>query len=532
MRVHKISKGAVINKHQPTLIYYPFIGGFLAITLLSGLAPTKAAVQETADTEVSVGIDPVIGLTLDTNSVTIPVAPLNSTALSTKHTAVNVYTNHPGYTLTMQANSGNTTFPAALVDITTPTTTSASRTIAASTNTTPATLATNTWGWATPTTTNGSTPIPGLPSGANGDPNLTGFQATYHDITNNKVTDTPDQGLNGTTASPEPTFMAPPVAAPLIIRHTGAASNSDTTNVYYGAKVDGTQAAGTYRTIVTYTVTGEPIPNPTPTTLQDLTQAYCSSMDTYTGSNTPALLNLEDSRDSRTYTVGKLVDGNCWMLDNLRLGNNGGTMLLTSNDTDLNITSNPNITNNSGTLQFTLPILAVGGSTSYDDPGVYGPVAGDGGFGSTNYGYLYNWPAATAGESRTTAPADIGNVQNSICPAGWRLPYSDGTWNGGNSGSDLARLNNAMYSGTTTSSNYYDSTHAANWNFTSPFRGVFSGNWDGGFNGQGSNGNLWTSSANPGYFATAFSLFFDSSLVGPDYSDYRYFGLSVRCLLR
>ena len=65
----------------------------------------------------------------------------------------------------------------------------------------------------------------------------------------------------------------------------------------------------------------------------------------------------------------------------------------------------------------------------------------------------------------------------------------------------------------------------------SPWGGVFAGNWWEGFNDQGSNGNLWSSSANPGWSGSAFSANFDADDVYPGNYGYRHYGFGVRCLL-
>jgi uncharacterized protein (TIGR02145 family) len=257
--------------------------------------------------------------------------------------------------------------------------------------------------------------------------------------------------------------------------------------------------------------------------MQQMTQAYCASMTVYNGINTTALLTLSDTRGG-SYTVGKLADGNCWMLDNLKLGSTTGTMALTSNDTDLHTASNPNITNSSGTLQFTLPQLITSGSSSYDNPGAYGPVTGDTSTGSTNYGYLYNWPAATAGESRTTMPNNSGNAPNSICPAGWHMPT-------GGSAGEFAWLNAKMNNVAATSPSTNSGTgYYQNFQFNGPFRGVSSGYWFNSFNGQGDSGNFWSSSTYPDNSSIAFRPYFGSSYVHVDDYDSRVVGYSVRCL--
>lgn len=256
----------------------------------------------------------------------------------------------------------------------------------------------------------------------------------------------------------------------------------------------------------------------TPTTMQTFTQSACSALAVYTGSNPAALLNLTDSRGgtTRTYTVGKLADNKCWMLDNLKLGSTTGTITLTP--TDSNVASN-----------FTLPQLYSGTSSterSFDTPKIYGPVPGDTGAGTTNYGYLYNWPAATAGETMTSHPQTAGNAPNSICPKNWRLPT-------GNSTGEFAWLNAKMNNPSATSpSTANGSGYYQNWNFTGPFRGALSGDWWAGFGVQGGNGYLWSASAYPDDPDSAFSAYFDPSFVRPgDVFNDRYLGLGVRCLL-
>ena len=266
-------------------------------------------------------------------------------------------------------------------------------------------------------------------------------------------------------------------------------------------------------------------PCPEGTTMQTFTASQCSKLPVYTGSNESAIVTLTDTRGgiTQTYQVAKLVDNNCWMLNNLKLGSTTGTITLTPADT--NIASN-----------FTLPQLYSysGTSSSYrstDTPYAYGPVPGDTGSGATNYGYLYNWPAATAGETRATMPAGSGNAPHSICPVGWRLP-GGGSANG--TGNEFSILNAKMAG----FSNNQDSTYLdnyrnyySNWKNTGPFKGAFSGVWWEGFPGQGSLGSLWSRSAYPGDSNRAFSAGFYADVVDPDGYYGRDGGSGVRCLL-
>lgn len=248
------------------------------------------------------------------------------------------------------------------------------------------------------------------------------------------------------------------------------------------------------------------------TTMQSFSSAQCSALPTFMGSNSEAVVQLTDSRGgtTRTYEVAKLADGKCWMLTNLKLGSTSGTITLTPADS--NVASN-----------FTLPQLTTGGDAESDLPRAYGPVPGDTGSGSTNYGYLYNFPAATAGETQTTLTT--GNAPYSICPANWRLPTG-----GGGSGNDFGDLDIAF--GGTGNSALSGEANIAKWQPSGPFRGSFSGAWLGGFGAQGDTGYLWSASAYPVYPDFAFLAYFDPSYVGPgDGSNPRYLGLGVRCLL-
>ena len=199
------------------------------------------------------------------------------------------------------------------------------------------------------------------------------------------------------------------------------------------------------------------------------------------------------------------------MLDNLKLGSTTATTTLTPSDS--NVAAN-----------FTLPQVQAGGSMSYDTPTVSGPVPGDTGSGATNYGYLYNWPAATAGETRTSITT--GNAANSICAKGWRLPT------GGNTG-EFAMLNAKMNNPAATSPSTSGGTgYYQNWHYTGQFKGVFAGAWWEGFDGQGYGGVVWSSSADPGWSYSASYTVFDADGFYPgDYGD-RGGGYGVRCLLQ
>lgn len=118
--------------------------------------------------------------------------------------------------------------------------------------------------------------------------------------------------------------------------------------------------------------------------------------------------SMSDPRDGNSYTIAHLSDSKCWMTQNLRLG--GDDMI--SRDLDAS---------NTDTDHFTMPV---------DDPNKsdFPDTTGDGEAhleyaGNDEYGYYYNWYAATGGTG--TRVQDSGDAPGSICPKDWRLPTKE-----------------------------------------------------------------------------------------------------------
>ena len=132
-------------------------------------------------------------------------------------------------------------------------------------------------------------------------------------------------------------------------------------------------------------------------TMQAMTSEICAATAVGTSKN------LTDTRDSNTYTVKKLKDGNCWMTQNLRLANRN----ITSVDSNLP----------SGTA-WTVPASSTNGFETDNSNSVY--------IDSTHGGY-YSFFAATAGWG--TSSVTSGNAPQDICPKGWSLP-TGGNWSG------------------------------------------------------------------------------------------------------
>ena len=180
--------------------------------------------------------------------------------------------------------------------------------------------------------------------------------------------------------------------------------NEMLTTTHFGTKVTTTLPSGTYsKDVVFSAVTGIP-----PVPVLAMQTFSCSSLGDVNDTEV-----LTDLRDGNTYTVKKLADNKCWMVENLKLED------YELSSADSNIPSGET---------FTLPIghnpPLVDGSTSdlYID---------------ATYGGYYNYYAATAGWG---TGATIGNSPKDICPKGWHLPTGD-------SNGDFATLKAAYTNG-------------------------------------------------------------------------------------
>lgn len=232
----------------------------------------------------------------------------------------------------------------------------------------------------------------------------------------------------------------------------------------------------------------------TATTMQGWTG--CSSL------SSGSTVNITDTRDNSTYKVAKLSDGNCWMLDNLRLGDNT-TIALTPSNT--NISSN-----------WTLPASTTSGA-SYTSPTINSSTKNSTstsyGSGSGKRGVYYNFCAASAGTYCYAENNGI-NVSNTeyditgdICPAGWHLP--------------------------TTSE--YQSFSANNFvtTLSTPLSGEY--NFDTGtLDSQGSYGFYWNSTyfdASEMGFHTVGNVTDPNGGLEPSIMENRTLGRSVRCMI-
>ena len=297
---------------------------------------------------------------------------------------------------------------------------------------------------------------------------------------------------------------------------------------------------------------------------------------------------LVDIRDGKIYWVAKLLDGHCWMTQNLDLDletTPNHVLALTSENTDLNTYGSNGYDTNNGYSKDandvitwtpernTIPTSSItstgsitGWTIDYNNPysidtgdwywignwknngtdtwytsttnnylNTDGSGAGDK-FSTNEYtgngkhghvGNYYNWSATIASNNsasyNASTLADITtNPQNSICPAGWRLPTISNASDTDGSTNEFRRLV-TLYGNTT--SNDKALTASPLWFVRGGYVGGSS------LDNSGNRGYYWSSTVYDSY--GAYSLYFYSSSVVPALSyGNRDYGRSVRCIAR
>ncbi|MBQ3436619.1 hypothetical protein IJG26_01530 [Candidatus Saccharibacteria bacterium] len=296
-------------------------------------------------------------------------------------------------------------------------------------------------------------------------------------------------------------------------------------------------------------------------TMQDW--SGCSSL------NSGQVVALTDNRDSNVYTVGKMQDGNCWMMENLRLDavnssdstkaqGFGGvfTGLANSEDSNFynstianskystsNITGlyigyrfpryNNNNTNIGGTNTSNIPLEVSPGYWDgrkrheiYIEPSDHVQWYG--------YGNYYTWAAAMANTEFFASSNDSESANTSICPAGWFLPYGNSTGNGATSGG-FSYLDIQMGgTGNFASDDYEEGIVSNRWR-SYPNNFVYSSSWSFS-NGRtgGGFGHYWSQTISTS--RNVYTLVFAFDYVDPGSSQEIYngtepsYGQPVRCL--
>ena len=214
---------------------------------------------------------------------------------------------------------------------------------------------------------------------------------------------------------------------------------------------------------------------------------------------------------SETYSVAKLVDGKCWMVENLR-------------DTTI-AEQTVNWTTNNADKQYNYSQITAG---------QHSPTA-EGDYGWWAYGAYYTSMAAT--QATRNNPANKTNYDTltdtyiangttvGVCPAGWRLPRSQYDLASNNEAADFSYLNYLL-------TGSYKATTAltvANWR-TYPNNFVLSGAFSyGSPEDRGTSGFYWSSTSSSN--VSNFELYLRSSYASPIVGGGKFHGMTVRCVL-
>lgn len=190
-----------------------------------------------------------------------------------------------------------------------------------------------------------------------------------------------------------------PFVSGATIANKDTAANGDNINMRIATKVDYLQSPGTYEIELNFL-----------TVVNYLPPSYIQDVDPMTCLETPR--TVVDMRDGQEYTIQKLADGRCWMVDNLNLGAVDITNNLTPANTNINETVTADTFNG----------WRKSGSGSSYTSGEFISVSGIDETAQSDYGTLYNYCAASAGTYCMPSGSGSGNSTYDLCPAGWRLP--------------------------------------------------------------------------------------------------------------
>ena len=199
------------------------------------------------------------------------------------------------------------------------------------------------------------------------------------------------------------------------------------------------------------------------------------------------------------------------MIQNLKLGKNTTTLTLTQTDSDVD--GNYVLTNKLSDGKFHAYTID---GVAYQNNSTEYYCRDDG------YGCYYNWYTATAGTG--TSYIITGNVNNSICPAGWTLPTSG---SGGQFQALYTQYHSAALMLVDDPTNTTENTAGKIPGF------LLGGDYEGSGGGYiGARALYWartTYSARDGYYLYINS---DTSFVDPSSNFVKYYGRSVRCLVQ
>ena len=287
--------------------------------------------------------------------------------------------------------------------------------------------------------------------------------------------------------------------------------NGKNVNFRVGTRIDNTLAPGTYEIELEFVAVANPIPV---TYMQDLEDYLCPK--------SPMI--VVDARDDEEYLVQKLADGNCWMLDNLRLDPTEVSLETLKGNTNATNEALTYLKNGGGSSPYatTSVVSQIGwpSDEKFSEPLVNTEYADtvisdeyNYGIGSGKIGTYYNYCAATAGSYCYPSGAGDGDATEDICPTGWRLP-TGGSPTPNENPNEFQELYSA----------YGEDREAFNFNFGT----IFSGGYFGNYANRGYYGSFWSST-----FSTTYQMHYlsvNTDYVGTYAGTDRYRGFSIRCM--
>ena len=314
-----------------------------------------------------------------------------------------------------------------------------------------------------------------------------------------------------------------------------ASTNTSGTNDFkfkIGAKASSTQASGDYTNVINFTAVANPIPEPTATDYCTVLSAqYCmqdiAQWKEEVGDDDEVI--AMDMRDGKEYTVRSLADGNLWMTQNLD-HDIDSSYPYDSTNTDIPSNWNDTLTNTYATNDTTWH--GYNNQPESYDPGDFcwsGEGYGVGGCPEDDYshyyhlGNYYNWTAAVAMEDSSSHTT--GAMDQSICPAGWKLPAED------LSGTGEHQILVEQYGWSDNTGKLEDYIM---WDdpLNFPLSGLYSGYGSLEQAGNvGFEGYYWSSRLSDQYGALSLQFFYDEG-VYPNWSLNRNYGAPIRCVTR
>ena len=324
---------------------------------------------------------------------------------------------------------------------------------------------------------------------------------------------------------------------------TTPATGTDTVNFLIGAKASTTQPTGDYKNVINFMA----VTNPTPMSLE---QSYAAANKTkYNGyykiqDMNPSIcaaaeleddiLQVIDTRDDNIYKISKLKDGNCWMLDNLRLDPTDPTTAANMSETNTNAPaaaiSNYLNGGNPDSIQYWTSAAVENrpngfdreDNNNYKNPQIHSnkkdEIAITAGDGSGKIGVYYNYCAASAGTSCYDDGPSQETIINDICPKNWHIP----TGGGYDGPHEYQNLYNA----------YMGATPNQNTAFSKALSITLSGSYDRYDLRVNEYGNVWSSSRQGSVAWYLFAYTYQNNFVpNPGgYSASVTNGYSVRCV--